>query len=314
MIIHFTQKVLEDARAEGLVRIEIWDDEAKGLGLRVSPSGRKLFCYKYFFAGRSYRITMGDFPTMSLEAARAQAMKWRAGLLEGDAPHLTREEVKTEILFREFAELFINRFVNLKLRESTAKAYVYCIKRILVPALGPRMMHEVTAEEMEEMHAALAETPRLANLVLSVASKMFTSAMRWGSRPRQDNPTPYITRYEENKRAVEEKYMGPLNKTVMTRCIQCTRSIRFSEEVAGVPEILGLWGRAPDAGRCTRAGPVDQAGSAAQSSRCQRSPAPWTQRSLWSSRCPSRPERRSMTCSSPTSHWRDSAKPASCSQ
>ncbi len=45
------------------------------------------------------------------------------------------------------------------------------------------------------------------------------------------------SRYQENKRAVAEKYMGPLIKTVMTRCIHCTRCIRFAEEVAGVEEI-----------------------------------------------------------------------------
>jgi NADH-quinone oxidoreductase subunit G len=53
------------------------------------------------------------------------------------------------------------------------------------------------------------------------------------------------TRYAENKRAVEEKYMGPLVKTVMTRCIQCTRCVRFITEVAGVPEI-GLISRGED--------------------------------------------------------------------
>ena len=53
------------------------------------------------------------------------------------------------------------------------------------------------------------------------------------------------TRYEENKRAVEEKEMGPLIKTVMTRCIQCTRCVRFITEVAGVPEI-GLISRGED--------------------------------------------------------------------
>ncbi|WP_430414849.1 NADH-quinone oxidoreductase subunit NuoG [Parasphingorhabdus sp.] len=50
------------------------------------------------------------------------------------------------------------------------------------------------------------------------------------------------SRYEENKRAVTEKYMGPIVKTVMTRCIHCTRCVRFSEEVAGVEEI-GAIGR-----------------------------------------------------------------------
>ncbi len=50
------------------------------------------------------------------------------------------------------------------------------------------------------------------------------------------------SRFDENKRAVQDKYMGPLIKTQMTRCIHCTRCIRFSSDVAGVPE-LGATGR-----------------------------------------------------------------------
>jgi NADH-quinone oxidoreductase subunit G len=53
------------------------------------------------------------------------------------------------------------------------------------------------------------------------------------------------SRYHENKRAVEDKYLGALVKTVMNRCIHCTRCIRFSAEVAGVPE-LGATGRGED--------------------------------------------------------------------
>jgi len=49
------------------------------------------------------------------------------------------------------------------------------------------------------------------------------------------------SRFDENKRAVTEKYMGPIVKTVMTRCIQCTRCVRFAEEVAGVPEIGAIY-------------------------------------------------------------------------
>ena len=54
------------------------------------------------------------------------------------------------------------------------------------------------------------------------------------------------SRYQENKRAVEEKNIGPLIKTVMTRCIHCTRCVRFMTEVAGVEE-LGLISRGEDA-------------------------------------------------------------------
>ena len=53
------------------------------------------------------------------------------------------------------------------------------------------------------------------------------------------------SRYTENKRQVQEKYMGPLIKTEMTRCIHCTRCIRFATEVAGIPE-LGAIGRGED--------------------------------------------------------------------
>lgn len=64
----------------------------------------------------------------------------------------------------------------------------------------------------------------------------------------QDQTMAYGTssnRYEENKRAVEDKNMGPLVSTIMTRCIHCTRCVRFTEEVAGVGEI-GAIGRGED--------------------------------------------------------------------
>ena len=54
------------------------------------------------------------------------------------------------------------------------------------------------------------------------------------------------SRYEENKRAVKNKYMGPLVSTIMTRCIHCTRCVRFSTEIAGVDDI-GLLGRGENA-------------------------------------------------------------------
>ncbi len=64
----------------------------------------------------------------------------------------------------------------------------------------------------------------------------------------QDQAMAYgidASRYHENKRAVEDKYVGVLVKTVMNRCIHCTRCVRFMTEVAGVPE-LGAIGRGED--------------------------------------------------------------------
>jgi NADH-quinone oxidoreductase subunit G len=60
----------------------------------------------------------------------------------------------------------------------------------------------------------------------------------------QDQAMAYgrsFSRFEENKRAIDDKYMGPVIKTSMTRCIQCTRCIRLADDVAGVPEIGMLY-------------------------------------------------------------------------
>src|ERR1700753_1951583 len=54
------------------------------------------------------------------------------------------------------------------------------------------------------------------------------------------------SRYEENKRAVAENYLGPLIGTAMTRCIQCTRCIRFVDEIAGIAE-MGMISRGENA-------------------------------------------------------------------
>src|ERR671917_179126 len=60
----------------------------------------------------------------------------------------------------------------------------------------------------------------------------------------QDQAMAYgvdTSRFHENKRAVMDKYLGPLVRTSMNRCIHCTRCVRFTDEVAGVPDMGALW-------------------------------------------------------------------------
>jgi NADH-quinone oxidoreductase subunit G len=89
----------------------------------------------------------------------------------------------------------------------------------------------------------------------------------------QDQSVAYgrgASRYPENKRAVTEKYMGPIVKTAMTRCIQCTRCIRFAEEVAGVEEV-GAIGRGENMQITTY---LEKASISARSARSPPSPTP----------------------------------------
>ena len=85
----------------------------------------------------------------------------------------------------------------------------------------------------------------------------------------QDQAMAYgvdTSRFQENKRAVEDKYIGPLVKTIMNRCIHCTRCIRFSTEVAGVSE-LGATGPRRGHGDHHLPRAVDDLGAAGQRRR-----------------------------------------------
>ncbi|KAF3843224.1 hypothetical protein F7725_002073 [Dissostichus mawsoni] len=67
----------------------------------------------------------------------------------------------------------------------------------------------------------------------------------WNILTNSDKTRKARSRFTESKRAVEDKNIGPLIKTIMTRCIQCTRCVRFASEIAGV-EDLGTTGRGND--------------------------------------------------------------------
>jgi integrase len=85
-------------------------------------------------------------------------------------------------------------------RPSTAKEFARLIDRHVRPELGKQKAHAVTRQDIVKLHHRLKDTPRQANHVLSVLSKMFSLAELWGLRPENSNPCRRIKRYDEAKR------------------------------------------------------------------------------------------------------------------
>ena len=108
---------------------------------------------------------------------------------------------------------------------------------------------EGRAAGSEDPHAAGEEGARRRDGIPADQPSARLPDLRSGRRVRPAGPGDGLrrrrTRYHENKRAVEDKYIGVLVKTIMNRCIHCTRCVRFATEVAGVPE-LGAIGRGED--------------------------------------------------------------------
>jgi integrase len=96
--------------------------------------------------------------------------------------------------------MFMAEHVQPKLRPTTAAEYQRLIDKHIVPRLGRQRVDMVTSDMIDEVHVSLEDTPRQANHLLSVLSKMFSFAIRRELRPDRSNPAKGQDRYRENKR------------------------------------------------------------------------------------------------------------------
>lgn len=199
----FSLNLIESLHTAG-PRIELWDTECVGLGIRVTALGRKTWTYRYTYMGIGYRRPIGEWPAIPLEKARELAYKMRIRVLSGDPPHLEPVPELQAFTFKQLADRFLDRHVLPKLAKTTIKSYTWVVRSILVPAFGPMLVSEIEPRHVEEFHASLVGMERKANLAVAVLSKMMTLAERWGYRGKGTNPCDTLDRYPEKAR---ERYL-----------------------------------------------------------------------------------------------------------
>ena len=102
-------------------RFEVWDEKVSGLGVRVSTSGTKSFVLLYRHLGRPKRMTLGRYPVVTLQAARALATEALRTLALGQDPHAEKVAARTFPRFDETVDDFIKLHCRRLNRERTAK-------------------------------------------------------------------------------------------------------------------------------------------------------------------------------------------------
>lgn len=194
-----TKKMVEDLKTAG-PRLERWDDEVIGLGVRCTALGRKTWTFRYSFYGALYRVTLGEYPSMSLDEARARGTQLRGEVLAGDPPHLQELNNRKQIAFLEFADEFLHKHVLTKLKPSTIKSYRWILTSVLMPAFGPVPIGSIDPAMVQDFHTALADTPRAANLAVTVLGKMMELAEQWQYRDPNSNPCTFLQKFPQRKR------------------------------------------------------------------------------------------------------------------
>ena len=188
-----------------------WDNDIRGFGVRVHPSGRKVYVVKYRHHGRVVKKTIGSCGTIPPAAARARAAEIITAARTGKDPagrdlrmkdptgQDPRESVAAPTM-RELAGRFLEEYVPSRCKPNTAHSYRGSLARHVLPRFGERQVADVTRSDVAALHHEMRAIPFAANHTLGILSVMFTMAEIWGLRPEGFNPCRHVKRFREDKR------------------------------------------------------------------------------------------------------------------
>ena len=178
-----------------------WDRQLPGFGVRVYPSGSKMYVVQTRARGKSTRVTVGRHGVLSAEQARQQAALFIARVKSGDealpAPETACAAGPT---VAELAARYLAEHVAVRCKPRTASLYRQCIRKYIVPELGGLTLDAVQSEQVAALHYRLHETPYMANRVVETLSRMFHFAVAWGLVPEGSNPCRRVRKYKEHNR------------------------------------------------------------------------------------------------------------------
>ena len=175
----------------------VWDDDLKGFGVRVHPSGRKVFIVKTRYGGRVIKMTIGPHGAVSPSYARVRAAEIITDARAGKNPAGRRSKAPT---MRDLGKRFLKENVPDHCKPSTAEEYRRSVKLFIDPRIGNKRVPDVQRSDIAALHHEMRDTPYQANRTLGVLSKIFNLAELWELRPDGSNPCRHVKRFKEEKR------------------------------------------------------------------------------------------------------------------
>ena len=175
----------------------VWDEDLKGFGVRVHPSGRKVFIVKTRYRGRIIKMTIGPHGAVSPTYARVRAAEIITDARAGKNPAGRKSGAPT---MHALGGRFLEDYVPVHCKPSTAEEYRRSIKLFIDPKIGKLRVPDVQRSDIAALHHEMRETPYQANRTLGVLSKIFNLAELWELRPDGSNPCRHVKRFKEKKR------------------------------------------------------------------------------------------------------------------
>ena len=174
-----------------------WDCDLPGFGVRVYPSGAKVFVVQTYAFGRSKRVTLGRHGPLLVDQARAEATRIIARIKAGESP--VPAEPAAEPMVRDLAERYEREYVAMHCKPASASHYGLMLRKHIVPGLGELRVADVERKHIMTFQYGLSDMATVANRAVDILVKMFNLAEAWGLRPRGKNPCRFVRRYKVEK-------------------------------------------------------------------------------------------------------------------
>ena len=199
-VIKLTKRNVDAAQPVGK-DVFLFDEDLIGFGLKITPTGRKVYTVQYRINGTKKRVMIGVHGSpWTPDQARQEASRLLGLVANGKDPAETKAAAKTIPTVAEVVERFFKEHVTAKNKPSTYAEYRRQADKIIIPRLGKYRIDAIQRSHISKLHHDMRETPYTANRVVALLSKMFNWCEMVGLRPERTNPVLHIQKYREEKR------------------------------------------------------------------------------------------------------------------
>ncbi|MYG65308.1 MAG: tyrosine-type recombinase/integrase [Gammaproteobacteria bacterium] len=192
-----------------------WDRDIPGFGVRVYPSGAKVYVVQTRASGKSRRVTIGRHGEVSPDQARRDAVEAISALKSGRP--VSKEE-GNEPTVADLAERYLREYVAVFTKKTTGDLYRHILGKNILPVLGSLKVSAVEKDDILSFQYGLRDTPTTANRALDVLKKMFGLAELWEMIPSGGSPCRSVRRYRRD--AKPERFLTPEELASLGRTLE----------------------------------------------------------------------------------------------
>ena len=177
----------------------VWDRALTGFGVRVYPSGAKVYVVQARGPAGTRRITVGRHGVIGTAEARRRAALIVARIRAGDEP-VPEAKTTESVTIASLAGRYLREHVAVRCKPTTAAQYRIAIERYIVPALGTLPVSALGRAQVADLQHSLGDRPAMANLVIATLSRMIDQGMAWGVAEETSNPCRSAQKYKTRRR------------------------------------------------------------------------------------------------------------------